>query len=88
MCTFLHVGIVHCLHTREIQLKHMCMFPQLTTTLSSDVRMHSTATAIAVEKSLKEEQEKRAEAERRVQLLEQRVSGEMAALMEFIMSLL
>ena len=50
-----------------------------TTTLSSDVCVHSTATATAVEKSLKEEQEKRAEAERRVQLLEQRVSGEMAA---------
>jgi len=40
--------------------------------------MHSTATATAVKKSLKEEQEKGAEAEKRVQLLEQRVSGEMA----------
>ena len=50
------------------------------TALSSDVCMLSTATATAtaVEKSLKEEQEQRPEAERRVQLLEQRVYGEMA----------
>ena len=50
--------------------------------------MHSTATATAVEKSLKEEQEKRAEAERRVQLLEQKVSGEMAISSGFTVSLL
>ena len=50
-----------------------------TTTLSSDVCMHSTATVTAGEKSLKEEQEKGAEAEKEVQFLEQRVSGEMPA---------
>ena len=55
------------------------MHISITKALSSDVCVHSTATGTAVEKSLKEEQEKRAEAERRVQLLEQRVSGEMAA---------
>ena len=34
-----------------------------------------TASASVVEKSLREEQRKRAEAERRLQLLEQRVAG-------------
>jgi len=81
MCTFLG-----CAHTHEIQLKHMCINFSTTTTLNGDVSMHSTATATAVEKSLKEEQEKKAEAERRVQLLEQRMSGEMAASIELIAS--
>ena len=42
--------------------------------------LHSSATASADKKSLKEEQERRVEAEKRVRLLEQRVSGELDVL--------
>lgn len=47
----------------------------------SVVCLHSIATATAAEKSLREEQEEKAEAERQVQLIEQKMSGELVAML-------
>ena len=47
---------------------------------SGDVCLHSSATATAAGQSLREEQERRPEAERPVQLLKKRLSGELPML--------
>ena len=50
---------------------------------SGDVCLHSSATATAAEQSLREEQERRAEAERQVQPLWKGMSGELPTLLPF-----
>ena len=51
---------------------------------SGDVCLHSSATATAAEQSLREEQERRAEAGRQVQALKKGMSGELPTLLPFV----
>ena len=71
MCTYLYVRSHHCV--RLLGNNHICAY--VTASPSSDVCLHSPATATAAGQSLREEQEGRAKAERQVQHLPQLKNG-------------
>ena len=80
MCAFLHVGRIHCVRSLSNNPTHA----YVTATAVDDVCLHSSATATAAGQSLREEQERRAEAEGQVRLLKEGVSGELSTLFPIV----